>query len=70
MGFEVCEYGGLLRDFFFKWRCWIGFLPTVAVDVVAAIVVGGHCCGSGGCAVVAVVVDDNGEELKYYFNVL
>ena len=31
-----------------------GFVPMVAVGVVAAVVVGGHCCGSGGGIVVVV----------------
>ena len=46
--------------FFFFWggvgRC--GFVPVVAVGVVATVVASGHCCGNGGCA---VVVDDDDE---------
>ena len=36
-----------------------GFVPVVAVGVVATVVVGGRCCSGGGCAIVVVVVDDD-----------
>ena len=48
--------------FFLGGLCGYGFVPVVAIGVVATVVVGGRCCGSGGggCAVVAgvVAVDD------------
>ena len=39
-----------------------GFVPVVAVGVVAEVVVGGRCCGSGGCAIVVVVDDDDDDD--------
>ena len=62
MAFEVCECGGLLWIFFFVFLGGVGgcgFVPVVAICVVAAVV-GGRCCGSGGCAI--VVVDDDNED--------
>ena len=51
-----------------------GFVPVLAVGVVATMVVGGYCCGNGGYA--SIVVDDDGddsdrdrENVIYYFNV-
>ena len=61
-GFSFWLFFIYLIYFYLRWHCWIGFVPVVAVDVVAAMVVGGCCCSSGGCAVVVVVVDDDGEE--------
>ena len=67
-GFEVCECGGLLIFYLFIYLFYggvggCGFVPVVAVGVVAAVVVGGRYCGNGGCAVVGVIVlvdDDDG----------
>ena len=36
-----------------------GFVPVVAIGVVAAVVVGGHCCSSGACVIVDVVDNDD-----------
>ena len=70
---------GLCRSL---WLCFFflcgvggcGFVPVLAVGVVAAMVVDGYCCGSGGYA--SVVVDDDGDDsdrdrgkVIYYFNV-
>ena len=48
--------------FFLGGLCGYGFVPVVAIGVVATVVVGGRCCGSGGCAVVVVVDDDDEDD--------
>ena len=63
-GFEVCECGGLLIFYLFIYLFYggvggCGFVPVVAVGVIAEVVVGGRCCGSGGCAIVIIVADDD-----------
>ena len=71
----VCaDLSGCVFFFFLGGVGGCGFVPVLAVGVVAAMVVGGHCCGSGGY--VSVVVDDDGddsdrdrEKVIYYFNV-